>query len=50
MVCGSYVSGSSCVHNAASLTEDDQIHDEAIPRFGNDDDDDYRHEYYDEAM
>ncbi|WP_375695350.1 hypothetical protein [Bartonella sp. AC90GZZY] len=49
VVCGSYVSGSSCVHSAASLTEYDQIHDEAIPRFGSDDDY-YRHEYYDEAM
>ncbi|WP_026088291.1 hypothetical protein [Bartonella rattaustraliani] len=49
VVCGAYVSGDSCIHSAASLTEDDQIHDEAIPRFGSEDDY-YRHEYYDEAM
>ncbi len=38
----------SYIHNAASLTADDQINDEAIPRFGSEDDY-YRHEYEDIA-
>ncbi|WP_375612427.1 MULTISPECIES: hypothetical protein [unclassified Bartonella] len=32
------VSGYSCIHSNASLSFGDQIHDEAIPRFGSDDD------------
>ncbi|UNE55359.1 hypothetical protein [Bartonella machadoae] len=47
VVCGSLVSGDSCVHSAASLNPDDQLHDEAIPRFGSEEDY-YRHEYYDD--
>ncbi|WP_144756224.1 hypothetical protein [Bartonella saheliensis] len=46
VVCGSLICGDSYIHSAASLSSDDQIHDEAIPRFGSEDDY-YRHEYYD---
>ncbi len=38
VVCGALVSGDSYIHSAASLTSDDQINDEAIPRFGSEDD------------
>ncbi|EJF88001.1 hypothetical protein ME1_00965 [Bartonella vinsonii subsp. arupensis OK-94-513] len=47
VICGALVSGDSYIHSAASLTEDDQIDSEAIPRFGSKDDY-YRHEYYDD--
>ncbi|WP_208442197.1 hypothetical protein [Bartonella raoultii] len=46
VVCGSLICGDSYIHSAASLSSDDQIHDEAIPRFGSEDDY-YRYEYYD---
>ncbi len=42
------VSGYSCIHSNASLSFGDQIHDEAIPRFGSDDDY-FRDEYEDVA-
>ncbi|EJF86340.1 hypothetical protein [Candidatus Bartonella washoeensis] len=48
VVCGALISGDSYIHSAASLTEDDQIDSEAIPRLGSKDDY-YHHEYYDDC-